>query len=158
MVGMLGVALAMFLFSTAMVGVERQARRKHHRPPTPAPSGSAAVTLGGEALFATGLDPDTVLLDCVLGLQRRDGVPPGPLHPVALRVHKNDFETPELLSGMVRAWAEGGDRVFVELPFSVARSRATLTCGARTLTVAVENGNDVWRSVGRTAAATRGRR
>jgi hypothetical protein len=161
MVGMLAVALAMFLLSTAMAGAQnrawRQARQRVHPlggsvAPTP------ALTLRGEALFATSLDPDTVLLDCLLGLRSDDRTAPRPLEPVSLRVRQIDLEPPEFLPRVVRAWAERGDRVLVEVPFSAMHCRARLCCGERTLTVAVDNANDVWCALGRTAAGTRDRR
>ena len=148
MFGLTGLALAMLLFSTAMVEQHRHPRRPPRQRGGSGTSIPAAVTLHGEALFATGLDPETVLLDCLLGLDSAGGETPAALQPATLRVRHSEQEPPASLPDVVRAWAERGERVFVELPFSVKPWRARLRCGGRAVTVAVDNGGEVWRTIG----------
>lgn len=148
MFALTGLALAMLLLGTAA----RERRRHAWRPPGSlrgsGPSVPSTVTLSGEALFATGLDPDTVLLDCLLGLgSTRDGAA-SVLQAATLRVHDAERQPTALLADVVRAWAERGERVFVDLPFGAEPWRARLRCGERALTVAVDNGGDVWRTIG----------
>jgi hypothetical protein len=152
MVALLAVAVAMFLVSTAMFELQRHVRRPVRRVDEPRAAGegstaaptTAAPTLCGEALFATGLDPETVLLDCLVGLGTGNEAVHVPLQPVALRVRHSDQQATELLSSILRSWADSGDRVFVELSFGRSRCRASLWCGDRSMTVAIDNGGDVW--------------
>lgn len=147
-VGMLVFATAMLLVSTAMARVPRRAGRRAHRPRLSA-SPSTAVALRGEALFATGLEGGSVLLDCLLGQRSGNGA----RQPVSLRVRRADGQDAELLPRVVQVWAERGDRVFVELSLGTAGCRARLCCGERSMTVAVDNASAVWRDMGRTATA-----
>jgi hypothetical protein len=148
MFALVGLALTMVLLSTAVVEAHR--RPRHPASPVREVGGPlpATVTLCGEALFATGLDPGAVLLDCLLGLRSARGDTPAVLQPATLRVRDADRQPTALLPDVVRVWAERGERVFVELPFSVKPWRARLRCGERAVTVAVDNGGEVWRTIG----------
>lgn len=99
--------------------------------------------LNGEALFATGLDRHTVDLDCLVARSittDADAV----AEPLCLRVRTNSGRTGSPLSAVVRRWAEGGERVHVELDLSRRCGVAMLRCGSEQVVTEVANGLQAW--------------
>lgn len=114
----------------------------------PRPHGQRTV-VQGEALFATGVDRCTVAFDCLLAAG--DGPAPS-LEPTSLTLRRG-APTPsgESLADVVRTWAQGGERVFVEIavdspsrPFT-----ARLTCGHQGLQAEVADRVQLHRLIGR---------
>lgn len=111
-----------------------------------APMGSA---FGGEALFATGIDRCTVLLDCLMAPRRGTSIGHAVLQPVPIRVwHPQSAFTEQSLPATVKTWAARGQRVFVELSAcNDGNHKAKLSCGKEALLVEIANDIDVRRSL-----------
>lgn len=153
----IGLALCLLLVSTGMATLPKHRRRV---PVTVGLGGTHNVrtpwVLSGEALFATGIDASTVLLDCLLGLRRQDAEPAGMPRPVTLRVRSGGSGPVELLPRLVNTWAQCGVRVFVDVPATTDPCRARLSCGSRQTIVVVDNAAEVWRVLAQGAPSTRG--
>jgi|SRR5579862_3640108 len=106
----------------------------------------------GEALFATGIDRSTVSFDC---LMTTGHVPDASLEPTSLTLRgRAPSWAGQTLADVIRSWAEGGERVFVEVPVDslFGPRTARLTCGHHGLQVEVADGGELRRLISRHAS------
>lgn len=103
--------------------------------------------LAGEALFATGIDSSTVVFDCLVAPRPETSGAAALFRPLPVRAHQVVAEDQPPLSVMVRSWADGGHRVFIELPALAGELKAKLSCGGEAVVVDVDNDAEVWRAL-----------
>lgn len=133
----------------------RRSSWRRWRPSSPLGGGGRRNGLSGEALFATGLDRCTVLLDCLVN--PRGAIPSSPLtrprQPVPVRVRRPlSASAEQSLPATVKEWADGGQRVFVDVPPGEAASaKAELRCGGAAMTVDIDNSAEIRRALERCA-------
>jgi hypothetical protein len=140
---LMGVATAVGALGVA-AGMER--RWRTGRPPRQLLLQDQCV-LTGEALFATGVDPSTVVFDCLVAPQLASVSDTALFQPLPVRAHHRASEEEPPLSSLVRTWADCGHRVFIELPAGDKPLRATLSCGDQAVIVDVDNGAEVRRAL-----------
>ncbi|HZU79181.1 MAG TPA: hypothetical protein VE991_04635, partial [Acidimicrobiales bacterium] len=68
--------------------------------------------------------------------------------PVCVRVRAGHALTGGALSAVIRTWAEGGERVFVELDVTRRCALAVLECGDERVVTDVVNGFETWSPLG----------
>lgn len=138
------MSIAIVLLATgamlAMLTVTWQGRREAMARLALGGTGSArqGTHIQGEALFATGVDRSTVAFDCLLSVGPATA---GALEPLSLTLWRPmPSWSSQSLADIVRSWADGGERVFVELeldsthgPFSTRPLMARLSCGQQGL-------------------------
>jgi hypothetical protein len=103
----------------------------------------------GEALFATGIDRCTVAFDCLMTTK---GAASGALEPTSLTLRRRvPAWSGQSLADVVRGWAEGGERVFVEVPVDSLYGPLTahLSCGHHGVEAEITNRGELRRLVGR---------
>lgn len=108
----------------------------------------------GEALFATGVDRCTVAFDCLLTTGRATGAS---LEPASLTLCRRVPPwASQSLADIVRKWADGGERVFVEVPVEslFGPLLARLSCGGNELQVEVANKGELRRLLSRQASSS----
>lgn len=138
-----GLLMATSILSLA-AGIEHRWRRG---PPRPHPLLQDGQTLKGEALFATGVDPSTVVFDCLVAPQVETFGDAAVFRPLPVRAHHRPSEEQVPLSTVVRSWADGGQRVFIELPSLDGPLTAKLSCGEEAVVVDIDNNAEVWRAL-----------
>lgn len=99
--------------------------------------------LTGEALFATGVDSSTVVFDCLVAPQPEAAGDVALFRPLPVRAHQAVSDDQPHLSAMVRSWADGGQRVFIELPAQGGALTAKLSCGGEAVVVDIDNDAEV---------------
>lgn len=107
----------------------------------------------GEALFATGIDKSTVAFDCLIAT---GDTAPATMEPTSLTLrHRGQTWAGQSLADIVRSWAEGGERVFVEVALDSLYGPLTahLTCGSHGLQAEVANRGELRRLIGRPPVA-----
>jgi len=137
-----GLLMATSILSLA-AGIEHKWRKS---PPRSHPLLHDRQTLRGEALFATGVDSSTVVFDCLVAPHLEtfgDAV----FRPLPVRAHHRPSQAQPLLSAVVRSWADGGHRVFIELPSPDGPLTAKLSCGEEAVVVDIDNDAELWRAL-----------
>ena len=127
--------------ATARVALGR-AQVGHHR-----------AVVRGEALFATGVDGSTVAFDC---LMTAGGPEETSLEPTSLILRRQvPARAGEPLADIVRKWAEGGERVFVQVPVDSQFGPlvARLSCGHQALLADVANKGELRQLVSRRSSS-----
>ncbi|MDE3086892.1 MAG: hypothetical protein KGJ77_09015 [Acidobacteriota bacterium] len=115
--------------------------------------GHHRAVVRGEALFATGVDGSTVAFDC---LMTAGGPEETSLEPTSLILRRQvPARAGEPLADIVRKWAEGGERVFVEVPVDSQFGPlvARLGCGHQALLADVANKGELRRLVSRRSSS-----
>ena len=137
-----GLLMATSILSLA-AGIEHRWRRS---PPRSHPLLPDGQTLRGEALFATGVDSSTVVFDCLVAPEVVTLGDPVFL-PLPVRAHHRSSPEQPPLSAVVRSWADGGHRVFIELPSLDGPLTAKLSCGEEAVVVDIDNDAELWRAL-----------
>ena len=115
--------------------------------------GHHRAVVRGEALFATGVDGSTVAFDCLLSAC---GPEETSFEPTSLTLRRRvPAWAGEPLADIVRRWAEGGERVYVEVPVESQFGPlvAHLSCGHHELQVEVANKGELRRLVSRRSSS-----
>lgn len=136
------------LMATSVLSLAAGIERRWRRAPTPEhPLLQEQTVLSGEALFATGIDSSTVVFDCLVAPQVETFGETALFRPLPVRARDRAGEEQRPLSAVVRSWADGGHRVFIELPARGGSLRARLSCGDDAVVVDVDNDTEVWRAL-----------